>query len=85
VLPQLPAKCQKHTCPPCFCSAWIHAARFDDRHGRGTFQEFNERLGSGDSAEKAKAWNSSERQKAVNDARMKTTDSLSFIVEGMAN
>jgi uncharacterized protein (DUF1330 family) len=38
-----------------------------------------------DSAEKAKAWNSSERQKAVNDARMKTTDSLSFIVEGMAN
>jgi len=36
-----------------------------------------------DSVEKAKAWNSSEHQKAVNAARMKTTDSLSFIVEGM--
>jgi uncharacterized protein (DUF1330 family) len=36
-----------------------------------------------DSVEQAKAWNSSEHQKAVNDARMKTTDSLSFIVEGM--
>jgi len=36
-----------------------------------------------DNAEKAKAWNDSAAQKPINDARMKTTDSLSFIVEGM--
>ena len=36
-----------------------------------------------DSAEKAQAWKNSELQKAVDAARMKTTDSLSFMVEGM--
>jgi uncharacterized protein (DUF1330 family) len=36
-----------------------------------------------ESAEKATAWRNSELQKAVDAARMKTTDSLSFMVEGM--
>ena len=36
-----------------------------------------------DSPEKAQAWKNSELQKAVDAARMKTTDSLSFMVEGM--
>ena len=36
-----------------------------------------------DSPEKAKAWKDSALQKAVDAARMKTTDSLSFMVEGM--
>ena len=38
-----------------------------------------------DSAEKAQAWHNSAHQKEVDAARMKTTDSLSFMVEGMAN
>jgi uncharacterized protein (DUF1330 family) len=36
-----------------------------------------------DSAEKAQAWRNTPEQKAVDAARMKTTDSLSFMVEGM--
>ena len=36
-----------------------------------------------DSPEKAKAWNESAAQQEVNAARMKTTDSLSFMLEGM--
>jgi uncharacterized protein (DUF1330 family) len=36
-----------------------------------------------DSPQKAQAWKNSELQKAVDAARMKTTDSLSFMVEGM--
>jgi uncharacterized protein (DUF1330 family) len=36
-----------------------------------------------ESAEKAMAWKNSALQKAVDAARMKTTDSLSFMVEGM--
>jgi uncharacterized protein (DUF1330 family) len=36
-----------------------------------------------DSVEKAKAWNESAAQKEINAARIKSTDSLSFIVEGM--
>jgi uncharacterized protein (DUF1330 family) len=36
-----------------------------------------------DSPEKAQAWKNSELQKAVDAARMKTTDSLSFMVDGM--
>jgi uncharacterized protein (DUF1330 family) len=36
-----------------------------------------------DSVEKAKAWDSSAAQKEITAARIKTTDSLSFIVEGM--
>jgi uncharacterized protein (DUF1330 family) len=35
-----------------------------------------------DSVEKAKAWNDSAGQKDINAARIKSTDSLSFIVEG---
>jgi uncharacterized protein (DUF1330 family) len=37
-----------------------------------------------DSVEKAQAWHNSAAQKEVDAARMQTTDSLSFIVEGMA-
>jgi uncharacterized protein (DUF1330 family) len=37
-----------------------------------------------DSPEKAQAWHESAAQKEIDAARMKTTDSLSFIVEGMA-
>jgi uncharacterized protein (DUF1330 family) len=37
-----------------------------------------------DSAEKAQAWHNSAAQKEVDEIRMKTTDSLSFVVEGMA-
>jgi uncharacterized protein (DUF1330 family) len=37
-----------------------------------------------DSAEKAQAWHDSAAQKDLDAVRMKTTDSLSFIVEGMA-
>jgi uncharacterized protein (DUF1330 family) len=37
-----------------------------------------------DSVEKAQAWNKSAAQKEINAVRMKTTDSLSFIVEGIA-
>jgi uncharacterized protein (DUF1330 family) len=36
-----------------------------------------------DSVEKAKEWNDSAAQKEVNAARIKSTDSLSFVVEGM--
>jgi uncharacterized protein (DUF1330 family) len=36
-----------------------------------------------ESQEKAMAWKNSALQKAVDAARMKTTDSLSFMVEGM--
>jgi uncharacterized protein (DUF1330 family) len=36
-----------------------------------------------DSVEKAKAWNDSAGQKEINAARIKSTDSLSFIVEGL--
>ena len=36
-----------------------------------------------DSVEKAKAWDSSAAQKEITAARIKSTDSLSFIVEGM--
>jgi uncharacterized protein (DUF1330 family) len=38
-----------------------------------------------DSPEKAQAWHDSAAQKEIDAARMKTTDSLSFVVEGMAN
>jgi len=38
-----------------------------------------------DSAEKAQAWHDSAAQKDLDAVRMKTTDSLSFIVEGMAH
>jgi uncharacterized protein (DUF1330 family) len=38
-----------------------------------------------DSAEKAQAWHNSAAQKEVDAARAKTTDSLSFMVDGMAN
>jgi uncharacterized protein (DUF1330 family) len=38
-----------------------------------------------DSAEKAQAFLNTSIQKEVNAARMKSTNSLSFIVEGMAN
>ncbi len=37
-----------------------------------------------DSLEKAQAWNKSAAQKEIDAARIKTTDSLSFIVEGVA-
>ena len=36
-----------------------------------------------DSVEKAKEWNDSPAQKEINAARIKSTDSLSFVVEGM--
>jgi uncharacterized protein (DUF1330 family) len=36
-----------------------------------------------DSVEKAQAWHNSAAQKDVDAARMKTTDSLSFMVDGM--
>lgn len=38
-----------------------------------------------DSAEQAQAWHNSAAQKEVDAARMKTTDSLSFMVDGVAN
>ena len=38
-----------------------------------------------DSAEKAQAWNDSPATKEITAARIKSTDSLSFIVEGVAN
>jgi uncharacterized protein (DUF1330 family) len=38
-----------------------------------------------DNVEKAQAWHNSAAQKDVDAARMKTTDSLSFMVEGMGN
>jgi uncharacterized protein (DUF1330 family) len=38
-----------------------------------------------DSVEKAQAWHNSAAQKEVDAARMKTTDSLSFMVDGLAN
>jgi uncharacterized protein (DUF1330 family) len=38
-----------------------------------------------DSAEKAQAWRNSAAQKEVDAARAKTTDSLSFMVDGLAN
>ena len=38
-----------------------------------------------DSVDKAQAWYNDPGMKEVNAARMKTTDSLSFIVEGVAN
>jgi uncharacterized protein (DUF1330 family) len=38
-----------------------------------------------DSVEKAQAFEKTAAQKEINAARMKTTDSLSFIVEGFAN
>jgi uncharacterized protein (DUF1330 family) len=38
-----------------------------------------------DSVEKAQAFENTEGQKAINAARMKTTNSLSYIVEGYAN
>ena len=38
-----------------------------------------------DSVEKAQAFEKTAAQKEINAARMKTTDSLSFIVEGMSN
>jgi uncharacterized protein (DUF1330 family) len=38
-----------------------------------------------DSVEKAKAFENTKRQKAINAAREKSTNSLSFIVEGNAN
>ena len=37
-----------------------------------------------DSVEKAQAWNKSAAQKEIDAVRIKTTDSLSFIVEGIA-
>jgi uncharacterized protein (DUF1330 family) len=37
-----------------------------------------------DSVEKAQAWHNSEAQKEVDAIRFKTTDSLAFIVEGVA-
>ena len=37
-----------------------------------------------DSPEKAQAWHESAAQKEIDAARMMTTDSLSFVVEGMA-
>jgi uncharacterized protein (DUF1330 family) len=37
-----------------------------------------------DTPEQAQAWHNSAAQKEIDAARMKTTDSLSFIVEGMA-
>ena len=36
-----------------------------------------------DNPEKAQAWHNSEAQKDIDGVRMKTTDSLSFMVEGM--
>jgi uncharacterized protein (DUF1330 family) len=38
-----------------------------------------------DSVEKAQAWHNSAAQKEIDAARIKTTDSLSFMVEGLAN
>ena len=38
-----------------------------------------------DSVDKAKAWSASAAQKEIDAIRMKSTDSLSFIVEGMPN
>ncbi|MGA2816105.1 MAG: DUF1330 domain-containing protein [Xanthobacteraceae bacterium] len=38
-----------------------------------------------DSTEKALAWHDSEAQREIEAARIKTTDSLSFLVEGTAN
>jgi uncharacterized protein (DUF1330 family) len=38
-----------------------------------------------DSVEKAQAWSDSAATKEVTAARIKTTDSLSFMVEGFAN
>jgi uncharacterized protein (DUF1330 family) len=38
-----------------------------------------------DSVEKAQAWHNSAAQKEVDAARIKTTDSLSFMVDGLAN
>jgi uncharacterized protein (DUF1330 family) len=38
-----------------------------------------------DSIEKAQAWHNSAAQKEVDGMRMKSSDSLSFIVEGLAN
>jgi uncharacterized protein (DUF1330 family) len=38
-----------------------------------------------DSAEKAQSWHNSATQKEVDAARLKSTDSLSFVVEGIAN
>jgi uncharacterized protein (DUF1330 family) len=38
-----------------------------------------------DSVEKAQAYENTAAQKEINAARMKTTDSLSFLVEGMPN
>ncbi|MGP0094195.1 MAG: DUF1330 domain-containing protein [Xanthobacteraceae bacterium] len=38
-----------------------------------------------DSVEKAQAWHNSAAQKEIDAARMKSTDSLSFLVEGMSN
>ena len=38
-----------------------------------------------DNAEKAHAWNDSAATKEITAARIKTTDSLSFMVEGFAN
>jgi|HubBroStandDraft_4_1064222.scaffolds.fasta_scaffold89864_3 uncharacterized protein (DUF1330 family) len=38
-----------------------------------------------DSPEKAQAWHDSADMKEIDAARMKTTDSLSFMVEGMSN
>ena len=38
-----------------------------------------------DSAEKAQAWHNSAAQKEVDAARLKSTDSLSFVVDGIAN
>jgi uncharacterized protein (DUF1330 family) len=38
-----------------------------------------------DSVEKAQAFENTAAQKEINAARMKTTNSLSFIVEGFAN
>ena len=38
-----------------------------------------------DSVEKVQAWYNSSAQKEINAARMKSTNSLSFIVEGLAN
>ena len=38
-----------------------------------------------DSTEKAMAWHNSEAQREIEAARIKTTDSLSFLVEGVAN
>jgi uncharacterized protein (DUF1330 family) len=38
-----------------------------------------------DSPEKAEAWHNSAAQKEIDAARMKTTDSLSFVVEGVSN